>query len=640
MMLRILRLLAVALAVLLGAQAAFAETAPAQTIWRLLDYIAVDYAGAVSGGRVISAAEYQEMTEFSASARDRLSRLPATPARPGLVKGVEELQAAIAAKADPLKVATEARRLGKALLAAYPVPLGPTATPDLGRGAALFAQNCASCHGITGNGQGPAAKGMDPPPIDFTDRARARERSLFGLYQVIEQGLEGTAMPSFANLSAEDRWALAFRVGSLSASQEEIDRGQQIWSTDPAVRKQLADLTAVVGATPAQIEQMLGAQKGHAVIAYLRAQPEALMGSPTGSLTLAKERLAQALAAYSAGDRAQAKDLALSAYLDGFEPVEPILAARNGPLMGDIESGMGELRARIGRGAPIDEVQEQAQTLDALFTEAEASLAAAPEGGFSTFVSALTILLREGVEALLIVVAMIAFLRKSEREDALPYVHGGWIAALLAGLLTWIIATAFISISGASRELTEGFGGIFAAIVLVSVGIWMHGKSQADAWQRYIGERMSRALTRGSAWFLFGLAFIVVYREVFETILFYAAMWTEGSKAAVISGAAVGAGTLALIAWAMMRYSLQLPIAEFFRYSSILIAALAVVLAGKGIAAIQEAGLLGVTPVDGIPQIDAVGLHPSAQVILAQVMVATALAAGFWINRRTSPKRL
>src|SRR3546814_6269027 len=92
------------------------------------------------------------------------------------------------------------------------------------------------------------------------------------------------------------------------------------------------------------------------------------------------------------------------------------------------------------------------------------------------------------------------FLRKSERQDALTYVHGGWIAALVAGLLTWIVATRFIAISGASRELTEGFGGILAALVLVSVGIWMHGKSHADAWQQYIQNTMGKALTKGSAW--------------------------------------------------------------------------------------------------------------------------------------------
>ena len=81
-----------------------------------------------------------------------------------------------------------------------------------------------------------------------------------------------------------------------------------------------------------------------------------------------------------------------------------------------------------------------------------------------------------------------------------------------------------------SRELTEGFGSLLAAVILLSVGIWMHGKAQADEWRRYIRDKMQGALSRGSAWFLFGLAFIVVYREVFETILFYAALWTPRQR--------------------------------------------------------------------------------------------------------------
>ena len=90
------------------------------------------------------------------------------------------------------------------------------ALPIRARGAASIAENCASCHG--GKGEGPSGEfaKLDPPPIAFADRERARERSVFGLYQVICQGLEGTAMQSFASLPEEDRWALAFHAGSLA----------------------------------------------------------------------------------------------------------------------------------------------------------------------------------------------------------------------------------------------------------------------------------------------------------------------------------------------------------------------------------------------------------------------------------------
>lgn len=192
--------------------------------------------------------------------------------------------------------------------------------------------------------------------------------------------------------------------------------------------------------------------------------------------------------------------------------------------------------------------------------------------------------------------------------ELMPYVHAGWVAALAAGLITWALATWVIGISGASRELTEGFGSVFAAVVLLSVGIWMHGKAQADEWQRYIRAKMSKALSGRSAWFLFGLAFIVVYREVFETILFYAALWNQGNGWPIVAGGLSACAALAVIAWMMLRFSRALPIGKFFAYSSWLMAVLTVVLAGKGISALQEAGIIGIAPMPSVPRFSVLGL--------------------------------
>lgn len=620
------------------ASPARAQTAPAQTVWRLLDYIAVDYAGAVANGRVVNEAEYVEMVEFSASVRQRLGELPQTKARASLLQQATELESAIAAKSAPAEVATSARQLGGALLAAYPVPLAPSIAPDLNQGAALYKQNCASCHGGDGDGRGPAARGLDPPPIDFTDRSRARERSVFGLYQVIEQGLEGTSMPSFAHLTSEDRWALAFHVGRYAYPDRLAALGERAWSRELASRDLIPNLTALAALTPAELERRLGAEKANAVTAYLRGHPEALSGAE-GSLSLAKTRLQEALAAYEAGQRTKATDLALSAYLDGFEPAEPLLSARDASLMRRIEGAMAELRARIDRSAPSSEVRAQVDSLQRLFIEAEAQLKPESASTASSFLGAFTILLREGLEALLLVIAIIAFLKKAERQDVLGYVHGGWIAALVAGTATWAAATYLIGVSGASRELTEGFGSIFAAVVLLSVGVWMHGKAQAGAWQRYINERLTKALSKRSVWFLFGLTFLVVYREVFETILFYATLWSQGNGGAVAAGALTAIILLALIAIAMLRFSKTLPISKFFTYSSALIAVLAVVLAGKGVAALQEAGLIDVRPVAVVPRIDLLGLSPTVQSVLAQFAMIAAVVVGFWYNRRVADQR-
>ena len=162
----------------------------------------------------------------------------------------------------------------------------------------------------------------------------------------------------------------------------------------------------------------------------------------------------------------------------------------------------------------------------------------------------------------------------------------------------------------------------------------MHGKSRADEWQRYIRETMSKALSRGSAWFLFGLAFIVVYREVFETILFFAALWTADNGMTILAGSGAAILLLSVIAWAMLRYSRKLPIGRFFAYSSALMIVLTVILTGKGIAALQEAGLMSVTPLPDFPQIAMLGIFPAVQSLIAQVLVIAVIAAGYWYNVR------
>ncbi|HEX6740911.1 MAG TPA: FTR1 family protein, partial [Sphingomicrobium sp.] len=345
------------------------------------------------------------------------------------------------------------------------------------------------------------------------------------------------------------------------------------------------------------------------------------------------------LAAYRAGDQAQAKSLALSAYLDGFEPVEAALSARNATLLARVEQDMAGLRSAIAAQAPPSDVEERIASLNALFDEVETALSPDKSSAVSTFVGAATILLREGLEALLIVVAMLAFLNKGGRAEMTRPVHYGWISALIGGVLTWWAATALITVSGATRELTEGFGSVLAALVLLFVGIWMHGKAQADEWQRYIRAKMGSAVAGGSAWFLFLLAFIAVYREIFETILFYVALAAEGNVGALVAGAVSGALVLAGIAIAMLKFSQRLPISKFFAYSSALVAVLAVVLAGKGVAALQEAGLLGVTPVD-LPRISMLGLFPTREVVFAQIATLAILFAGFAWNRRRSATRL
>ena len=632
------------LAVCLGLAFACLSLSPAaaasgdvQTTWQLLDYVAVDYGGAVQNGKVVSDSEYAEMREFSGSAVEKIGALPASADKAVLVAEAKRFKALIDSKAAPKDVAAAAHNLGKHLLAAYPVPLGPRQPPDLARGEQLFQQDCASCHGAKGDARTAIAKQLDPPPIAFVDRDRAKQRSPFALYQVINQGLEGTAMQSFAQLPDADKWALAYRASRFAYPDALAQQGKAIWDSDPAIRSRVPDLNALSSLSESQLAADIGADKAGPVIAYLRAHPD-VVGARTSSLTVVRERLDASLAAYRAGNRDEAKRLALSAYLDGFEPVEPMLGARNASLLARVEQSMGELRASIAEGRPVSDIESQVASVKTLIDEAESTLAPDKASNASAFLGAFTILLREGLEALLIVVAMLAFLNKAERPELTRPVHIGWTSALAAGALTWLAATSLISISGASRELTEGFGSLLAAAVLLFVGIWMHGKAQAGQWQRYIREKLHNAVARDSTWFLFSLAFIAVYREVFETILFFTAMAAEGSIASLIAGGVAGLATLAAIAVAMLRFSRRLPIGKFFAYSSALVAVLAVVLAGKGVAALQEAGLIAIHPLSELPRISLLGIFPTLQGIAVQIATLVALAIGFGWNRWSSSR--
>src|SRR5690606_21911616 len=266
---RLLRL--VSLALLLVVAMAAKANPQVQQLWQLLDYIAVDYGAAVQDGQVISDLEYGEMQEFSATVREGLAALPAEPARAQLIEQAGALQQAIASKADTAEVDRQARALADALLTAYPVPRGPSQVPDLAGADSLYQQYCASCHGTTGAGDGPAGAGLEPPPIDFTDVERARQRSVFGLQQVIENGLEGTSMASYAHLPEADRWALAFYIGQMAFPDSAA--GKALWDQRADVRAALPGIDALVQALPASIAGLQGTD-ADALTAYLRRHPD------------------------------------------------------------------------------------------------------------------------------------------------------------------------------------------------------------------------------------------------------------------------------------------------------------------------------------------------------------------------------
>lgn len=599
------------------------------TVWRLVDYMAVDYADAVHDGEVTNPGEYEEMNLFIGDIRTRVQALHRSS--PELEAMVQKVATDIENKVDATVLRHDAHALGDALMALHPTPPTPHAAPDPARGAAVYAANCASCHGEAGAGDGPAGEGLDPGPVDFTDRERARERSVLALYQVTTQGLEGTAMASFGTLSPAERWDVATYVSTLSFTPDELAKGRALFA-DPTVRAEIPDLRRWAKLSPTAMASFLPQGDADAVAGFLRHEPSAIEKPANDLLGVARTRLAQSLKAYEDGHVAHAQELALASYLDGFEPVEPLLASHP-EARSQVETAMNAYRAALGQKQDLPSVRAAAAAVSKGFDATAMALRPGETDTTSVFIAALLLLVREGLEALLVVVAILGMVRKTGRADLVRDVHLGWSGALLAGVATWVAATTLITISGAQRELIEGLGGLLAAAVLVFVGIWMHDKSMAGRWQKYVAGKVGDALGTGSRLGLIGLVFVVVYREVFETILFYTALWAEGGPGPVLAGLGLGCAILAVLAWVLTSASRRLPLAQFFKISAALMAVLAIILAGKGLAAMQEAGYVPLTLL-GLPSFPLLGIHPTIEGLSTQALTAIVLGAGMlWSHR-------
>ena len=630
-----LGLLALTLAVTVAAVAATtppagAPAASAQSVLQMLDYVAVDYPETVKDGAVANAAEYREQVDFVTQVIATLGELPDRPQRPSLVDQARRLLALIEARRPGADVARLAGEIRWAVIKTYDVPVAPSRAPDLQGAGPLYAARCAACHGPEGRGDGAAGRGLEPPPTNFHDRDRLDRRSAFALYSTITLGVRGTAMPAFTDLTEQQRWALAFHVANLGVGEAERRQGAALWEQGRS-RAAFPDLASLATLTLAEAREL--APDSAAVLAYLRTRPDLLTPGHDAALTRSRRLLGESVTAYRAGRVRQAQDLAVAAYLEGFELAEASLDAVDASLRVKVETEMIRYRALLREGASVADVEAQAAHLRTLLGDAGQLLAGDGLAAGPAFVSSFTILVREGLEAILIVAALIALLVRSERRDALRAVHAGWIVALLLGAVTWLAASYALTISGATREVTEGITALTAAAVLLYVGFWMHDKSHADRWQAYLHERVRGALDRRTTWGLAAVSFLAVYREVFETVLFYQALWlqtTPAGRHALLAGLGAGAATLMALSWLIVRGGLRLPIGVFFGVASAAVAVLAVVLVGKGIAALQEAAVLAHHPVAG-PRVPMLGVYPDLLGLLLQLalIVVLGLAVGW-----------
>src|SRR5690606_9707265 len=387
----------------------------------------------------------------------------------------------------------------------------------------------------------------EPPPANLRDVARLDRLSLFDLYNTLGLGIEGTDMPSFADqLDDRQRWDLAVYIAGFTAA--------------PAQGQTRFAMSELAGRTPAEI-----AASGGDVAAFraLRAHPVLEQRGPQQLIGYTRDTLERSLQAYRDGDREQAYDLSVGAYLEGFELVESALDNLDAAQRKTTERALMAYRQALQDGAGVGQAAQALEQARVELDKSAALLAESVMDASLSFFASLLILLREGLEAILVLAAILAFLRNTDQQQAVRSVHIGWGMALLAGVGTWALAAYVIDVSGAQRELLEGITALFASVVLLWVGVWMHDRRHAAAWQDYI----KSSLVGGGGRFGFAvLAFFSVYRELFEVILFYETLWLQAGPAghgAVLAGAAAALVLLIGLAWVILRGSRKLPMATF-----------------------------------------------------------------------------
>jgi len=620
---------------LLPLSSAFANP---QQLLQLVDYLGVDYAVAVDKGEIINALEYREMQDFSAGIQQQISQLPESKASESLLQDATSLIALVEEKAAVESVREVTARMRRTLVAAYKIQIMPRNLPDLNKAAILYQTNCASCHGESGFGDGIAGLELVPEPTNFHEYGRYEQRTLYSLYSTITEGVADTGMNAYPQLSDDERWSLAFLVGSMAVSKPSTMASVSA-DASPANQQATIDIKSFTNLTPAEVQAQFG-ETGLSTMAWLRHNPQVLFDNDN-ALDYSKRQLDKSLEAYQLGESKNAYRLAVDAYLEGFELIENSLQTVDSELKDNIESEMTDLRGLIRADKPVAEIEQQIRLIQDLLAEADFLLGSTSLSAEASFLSAFFILLREGLEALILVAALAAFLIKTGRRDALMYIHVGWVGALAAGGVTWWVSHSLISISGASREVTEGVAALTAAAVLLYVGVWLHNKTSAANWQAFINKSVEQALSSGTLWGLATLSFIAVYREVFETILFYEALWVQTNeigKNMAVSGLISAGVLLAVIAWVMLKYSVLLPLRQFFAVSGGLMFILAIVFAGKGVAALQEAGILESYSVN-FPRIDLLGIYPNALGLGIQLTLVL-VAAGMLVRSVVAERRL
>ncbi|OOF56502.1 iron permease [Rodentibacter genomosp. 2] len=341
----------------------------------------------------------------------------------------------------------------------------------------------------------------------------------------------------------------------------------------------------------------------------------------------------QAISLYEKGEQKKAILAVQDTYFDVFENsgMENKIGSRDSNFKAEIE-GYFTRMVSLMKANQGDKLQSQAEGLSQNLSKAVGMLQGGEQSDWSLFLYSLLIILREGLEALLIVAAIVAYLVKNNHQDKLPIIRQSIYAALGASVVTAFIFQLIFENSGQNRELLEGFTMMIAVVMLFMMSYWLLSKVEAQNWKRYLEGKLSTALTAGSLAGLWLTSFLAVYREGAETVLFYYALASDAKSAVglayLFAGFLIGVLLLA-ICYFIMRYSVvKLPLKPFFMFTGTFLYAMAFVFAGKSVLELIEGKLFEPTLMNGIPEISWLGIYPYLETLIPQgILIIAALFA-------------
>ena len=346
-----------------------------------------------------------------------------------------------------------------------------------------------------------------------------------------------------------------------------------------------------------------------------------------GNLTLKDgiQLLEKALDGFKAGKTQEASSN-MKKFITIWPSIEGDVSTRNATLYTRVESETPVIMVKGNEKKYQDQLQALINDLSQIDTSASYN-----------FFDAMLILLREGVEALLIVMALVTTLKAAKMKKGLKWVYTGAVMGILASLaIAVLLQFLFPAVSsGSNREIIEGAVGIFAVLMMIMVGIWLHSKSSIKKWNDFMESQMKAVTATGSFISMFALSFLAVFREGAETILFYAGIYPRIDKAGFFLGIGLAFLVLFVLALVMNKASAYFKPHRIFLILTWLIYALAFKMLGVSIHALQLTNILSSHLMNGFPSIDWAGIYPSLEVVTCQLIFVVIVLIITWKNRES-----